>query len=408
MAEEYFTKITDVHLPSGDYVLIVPGWYPTWQDQYTGDFNQRHVKAAGITMAQVVLYIVKDITGLLLETETRFVQLTPNIIEVIVIYPTVKNGVIDAVVSNLTYVRWLYKYAAKIRRQFGKPVLLHAYIVIRGGLGGLLLAKKWGLPFILSENWTTYYPEDPGYLVDRNIVFKTVVKKIFKEVHRFLPVSKNLQQQVEKLLQPVSSTIIPNVVDTGTFYYDKALQKSPDFRFIHVSAMTYQKNPEGLLRSFKTFHTSNPGTCLWMVGPYPIDVLQYARTLGLDETAVYFTGAISYDDVASLLRSSHALVLFSRYENLPCVILESLCCGVPVISTTVGGVAEVVNTENGILLANEDEEQLTNALTKMCDNYNRFSLENISIKATRLYNYNTVGQAINIVYKEILKKRPKA
>lgn len=400
MAEEYYSQLKDVTISSDEYVLVLPGWYPTWQDAFTGDFNQRQVKAAGLQTPQVVLYIVKDQTQTLTHVETRYKQLTENIAEIIVIYPQKKNRQMDAVYSNLVFINLLYTYAEIIKKRWGKPLLIHSYIVIRGGLAGMLLGRKWKIPFILSEHWTIYYPEDPGYLLKRNIIFRWIVKMVFKNAARFLPVTNSLKQQVGTLLKPIPSTIIPNAVETELFFYKEDAAKEP-FRFVHISTMVYQKNPEGLLRGFKKFYELHADSCLWMVGPYPKDVLEYAREIGLDERAVHFTGSVSYPRVAEILRFSHALVLFSRYENLPCVILEALCCGVPVISSNVGGVSEAIDIDNGILVNSEDEEQLTLAFIHRFTECRKYNRRKISDSATSLFAYKAVGSLINSVYGEI-------
>src|SRR3954454_11014521 len=94
----------DVNLLSDKYVLVLPGWYPTSQDPFSGDFNQRHVRAAGLYRAQVVLYIVKDQSGQLTEIETTFLQVSENIVEVIVIYTAKKNKAFDIFHSNYLFV----------------------------------------------------------------------------------------------------------------------------------------------------------------------------------------------------------------------------------------------------------------------------------------------------------------
>jgi len=402
MAEKYYSQINEVDLSAKNYVLVVPGWYPTWQDPLTGDFNQRHVKAAGIHTPQVVVYIAKDQTEKLTKTETRYKQLTKNIVEIIIIYPKKKNKQIDTVHSNLLYIALLNKYANIIKKKWGKPLFIHSYIVIRGGLGGLLLSKKWNITFILSEHWTIYYPQDSGYLGQRNPVFRWIVKTVYKNVKQVLPVSNSLQQQVNALLPPVPAVIIPNVVATDFFYYQKDDAKEMAFRFVHVSTMEQQKNPQGLLRGFKRFREIYVKTCLWMVGPYPPDVLEYAQKIGLSPDDVHFTGSVSYEKVAEVLRSSHAFVLFSRYENLPCVILEALCCGLPVISTNVGGIAEVIDVNNGILLNSEDEEQLTNAFIKMLTTYKNYNRSSISDSAISRFSYDTISNLLNSIYSKIL------
>jgi glycosyltransferase involved in cell wall biosynthesis len=292
-------------------------------------------------------------------------------------------------------------YSKIIRKKFGKPSLLHSYIVMRGGLAGLLLSKRWKVPFILTENWTIYYPADPGYLEKRNFMFRWLVKKVFKKVKRFLPVTENLRLQSAKLVGSVPSTIIPNVVETGIFNY-KSSPVNSVFRIIHISTMEYQKNPEGLLRCFKRFNEEFSGTFLQMVGPYPPEVGKYAASIGLNDTKVEFTGAVPYTTVAEMLKKSDILVLFSRYENLPCVILEAFCAGLPVISTGVGGIAEVINNSNGILIDSENEQQLFESLCSIYRNYKTYYDRGaISREATEKFSYEAVGRMINDVYRKV-------
>lgn len=400
MAQSNFTTINDLVFPFKNYVLALPGWYPSWLDPLPGDFNQRHIIAASIHTPQIVLYIGKDQSGTLKKTETRYNQVTKHVIEIIVLYPKNNVQVLDKLQSNVFFLRLLNKHASLIKERWGPPQLLHSYIVIRGGLAGWLLAKKWKIPFVLTENWTIYYPEDPGYLPGRNRAFRWTVKQVFKNVTRFLPVTNNLNERVSSLLRKVPFNVVPNVVETGTFYYKEKVKNST-FRFIHVSTMIYQKNPHGLLRGFKAFHDLHPQSSLVMVGPYPEEVKAFATGLGFIKNAVQFTGAVTYQKVAELLYAADALVLFSRYENLPCVILEALCCGMPVISTPAGGIAEVINNDNGILVENENEDQLIKALVTLYNQYENYDRKKIAESAFATFSYEAVGQQINTVYKEI-------
>jgi len=393
-------SLKELTLPAGNYVLVVPGWYPTWLDAMPGDFNQRHVKAAGLYTPQVVLYVAKDPTATLHHVTVQYHQLNENVAEIIVIYPQEKVKAWDVINSNVQFTKLLYKHAELIRLQFGKPGLLHAYIVLRGGLGAYLLSKKWKLPFVLTENWTIYYPEDPGFFKKRNLVFRKVVRTVFRHVERFLPVTENLQQQAEALLGNIPSTVIPNVVETEQFN-DIGVTKAELFRFVHVSTMNYQKNPEGLLRAFAKFHQQHPLAKLWMVGPYPQHVKAYADELKLTNV-VHFTGIVSYLEVAAIIKQSHSLVLFSRYENLPCVILEAHCCGLPVISSRVGGIAEVVDDSNGFLVNSGDEQQLQHALSKIYNEYHRYDNKKIAETAMNRFSYEAVGKMIQQVYDELL------
>ena len=400
MAQSNFTTLNDLVFPFNKYVLALPGWYPTWVDPSPGDFNQRHIIGASLHTPQIVLFIGKDNTGTIKKTEVRYNQLSKHVIEIIVLYPKSRVEFLDTVKSGIYFLNLLRKYATLIKKRWGAPVLLHSYIVVKGGIEGLILSKRWSLPFILTENWTIYYPNDPGFLPNRNKGFKWTVHRVFANVKWFLPVTNDLYGKVSKLVKKVPHTVIPNVVDTETFYlHEKTV--SNGFRFLHVSTMIYQKNPQGLLRGFKAILDEHPQASLLMVGPHPAEVKDYADALGFTEKNVRFTGAVPYKKVADYLTNADALVLFSRYENLPCVILEALCCGVPVISTAVGGIAEVIDNHNGILIEEGNEMQLISALKEMITKHTVFEPELISSNAIARYSYAAVGKNIHAVYKQV-------
>jgi glycosyltransferase involved in cell wall biosynthesis len=98
------------------------------------------------------------------------------------------------------------------------------------------------------------------------------------------------------------------------------------------------------------------------------------------------------------MQQAHAFVLFSNHENFPCVVVEALCCGLPVITSIVGGVAEAINTENGILITKEDQEQLTNAMLHMIENYKHYNRAEIAKAAAEKYSYATIAKQFVQLY----------
>jgi len=395
-------EIADIPFKGQDYILVLPGWYPHAQDPFTGDFNQRHVIAASLYTKQLVLYIGKDESGTLSSIQTSIQAVNPNLVEIRIIYPKLNIGFIDVLWSNLRFVWLLFTTTKQLFDVLGRPKLLHAYIVIRGGLAAALVGRKYNIPFVLSENWTIYYPNDKGFYKKRNPVFRWVVKKVFVATKLFLPVTENLNARVADLFGARPSRVVPNVVDVSLFNrsHRKAVQQS--FTLLHASTMWYQKNPEGLLRSFKQLTLINPDVKLVLAGPAPQSVIDYADSLFNGQDSITFVGNLDYKGVADLMKQCDALVLFSRYENLPCVILEALCSGLPVISTNVGGIAEVIDSSNGILLENEDEAALLAAFQRMIEHYQDYNREQISANATSLYSYDAVGKRISDIYETVL------
>jgi glycosyltransferase involved in cell wall biosynthesis len=83
-----------------------------------------------------------------------------------------------------------------------------------------------------------------------------------------------------------------------------------------------------------------------------------AADLALDGRA-RFLGPQPRGRVFELLRAADAVVLSSKWENFPHVLVEALAVGTPVLATNTGGVAEIVTDgENGLLVPPEDPEAL--------------------------------------------------
>lgn len=79
-----------------------------------------------------------------------------------------------------------------------------------------------------------------------------------------------------------------------------------------------------------------------------------------------FKGALPKEEALIELQKSDIFVFISAWEGFPYTILEALSFGLPVIASNVGGVAEAVNENNGILVNNEIG-QIKNAILKLAN-----------------------------------------
>jgi glycosyltransferase involved in cell wall biosynthesis len=79
---------------------------------------------------------------------------------------------------------------------------------------------------------------------------------------------------------------------------------------------------------------------------------------------ITFAGFVAHDRLAPLYRSADLFVLSSDFDNSPNVVLEAMACGLPVVATDVGGVAEYVSTSHGgALTPARDADALAAAIT---------------------------------------------
>jgi glycosyltransferase involved in cell wall biosynthesis len=112
-----------------------------------------------------------------------------------------------------------------------------------------------------------------------------------------------------------------------------------------------------------------PGASLVLVGDGPdrAGLERLRDELGLDGR-VRFLGALGRDDVLGIFHAADAVLLSSRWENFPHVVVEALAVGTPVVATAVGGVGEVLRDgENGLLVPAGDPEALAGAIRRLLD-----------------------------------------
>lgn len=371
-------------------------WYPGRVDAFNGDFIQRHAMAAALFCKVDVIYVVKDDKGLI--RPGMEIQENANLTEKIIYYHSPKTGIrlLDRVLSHLKYTRLYRKAIKEYISKNGKPELVHVQIAMKAGMAALWIKKKWDIPFVVTENWTGYYKQSVPSVYHYGWYLKKMGKKILKEAAIFLPVTKDLGETVKNNFADIPYRVIPNVVNTDLFFYKPFTPAK--FRFVHFSYMHYQKNPEGILAAANRLRELGYDFELLMIGNDEKRLTDMAGNYSLLKGAVVFKAAISYEEVARQMQQASALLLFSRFENLPCVILEALCCGLPVISSRVGGIAEVLNAENGILVESENINEFTEAMKQVMDNYHLYNRAVISEKAIEKFNYNAVGKQISKEY----------
>jgi glycosyltransferase involved in cell wall biosynthesis len=168
--------------------------------------------------------------------------------------------------------------------------------------------------------------------------------------------------------------VIANGVDTARFAPDAAARErlraelglGDAFVWAMIGSFEPAKDHDTLLRSFALVLTQRPHTLLLLAGrdePLRSAMEALARELGVAER-VRFLGVRR--DVPALMNAADAVVLSSAWEGMPNVLLEASSCAVPVVATDVGGVREVVVTEQtGFIVAPRSPEKLTQAMLRL-------------------------------------------
>jgi len=265
--------------------------------------------------------------------------------------------------------RWdFFKLILKLRliiRDY-KPVVvishLH-YTNIVTGLASMLLKRKFRL--ILCEH---SYPRK--YLLEVRLgnVKKWLMKITYKKADRIVTVSKSIKRVLEEdfNIQPINIISIYNPIPLETIR-DKS-QKEVEHIFlkdknaqiiISAGRLEEEKRLDRLLRAFALMKTKKNSARLIILGKgnlhKELEVL--SSNLNIDK-CVDFVG---YQvNPFAWISKADIFVLSSDYEGLPMVLLETMACGTPIVSTDCpSGPSEIIkNGKNGILVPPADEEKL--------------------------------------------------
>jgi glycosyltransferase involved in cell wall biosynthesis len=384
--------------------LWLTSWYPNKLDAENGDFIQRHAKAAALFSKIDVIHLEPDKHNVMTSHVETYTETNGNLSETIVLYKLNNNFLIGKLASFAKYISIFKKQVRQYILLYGKPDIVHVHVPVKAGIVALWLKRKYKIPYVVTEHWTIYNNEAEDAYSKRTFLFKYYTKKILDNAGAFLPVSNQLGKAVQQMVSFIPYTPVPNVADTNFFNNANIKESKNIFRFVHVSTLKYQKNPEGILRVYAKFCRQYPVTELVITGEPYEPLAQYAKAVSIPDTNISFTGLISYKLVADILKQSHTMVMFSRFENLPCVIIEALCCGLPVISTAVGGIPEIINTSNGVLINNEDEDALYKAMEQLYSKYNFYDRKAIAKDAQEKFSYTTVGKKIKEIYSKIINE----
>ena len=372
-----------------------------------GVFVREHAKAVQLYDDVAVLHLVghdRRIGGIVRMEKER----DPALTEGIPIYRAWHRLLPIPSVSYPAYVWAAMQAVRAIERQGFRPDIVHAH-VYSSGLPAAAVARWRHIPMVLTEHTSAF----PRRLLSPQQA--RVARLALSLARVVMPVSLALQRGIEEYGIRATFQVVPNAVDTRIFHPDPAplasMAKSgigdrqPGLRrrLLFAGGLVPVKGIPHLLAALAILSETRHDWQLDLVGDGPNrdEYIALAAQLGLGDHVV-FHGLKPKAEVAAFMRQAELFVLPSLWENSPCVIVEAMASGLPVVASRVGGIPELVTKQTGMLVPPKDPASLAAALATALDNPNQFD-RSLLVRAAERYTPAVVGQEIDSVYRRVIK-----
>jgi glycosyltransferase involved in cell wall biosynthesis len=325
-------------------VLVVTHLFPATEREHRGPWVAEQVDALAASVDISVLCCSQTATD---RTEVRpsGVQVTLRSTRTVL-----GGGRLGLLASSLRYDRAL---AAHLRAN-PDIGLLHAHFGIPDAIIARRRAARTGIPYVV-----TLHGDDAFKVLPRADPIGRAVRRAVTEASAVICVSEAMARAVSAVVD-VEPVVISNGYDDALF---RVSHLPRDGGLLYVGNLVPTKNLPTLLRAYARVlpATAMPLTIVGD-GPLRASLASLARTLGVPDR-VRFLGVQGRREVADLMARAAALVLPSLSEGWGVVIAESLASGTPVVASRVGGVPEILGSDDGgILVAPGDEDALAAGL----------------------------------------------
>ena len=219
-----------------------------------------------------------------------------------------------------------------------------------------LLCKFFKLPLIMvlhGGNLPEYVKKHPLW-----------TKRVLRRADCLIAPSEFLAQKIGA--EGFEIKVVPNIIELESYTFRLRSSLSP--RLIWMRSFHPIYNPQMAIRVFAELRKDYPAATLTMAGAdkgLELEIKEMARKMNLAD-AVSFPGFLDREQKSREFSAADIYLNTNRIDNMPVSVLEACACGLPVVSTNVGGMPFLISDgENGLLVENENVAAMVEAIKRL-------------------------------------------
>jgi glycosyltransferase involved in cell wall biosynthesis len=215
-----------------------------------------------------------------------------------------------------------------------------------------------------------------GYIIKQleNKYFRKYASLVFSKANIVVCQGTNWKQLFESLVSEKKKSnfvVIPNWVDSSLYNLPRLSdsRNNHNIKLLYLGWITKDKGVFDLIEAIKLIRLQVPNLKVIMCGDGD-DRIELEDIIERQGLASYFTfrGWVKHEEKLELLANCDFFVLPSHAEGFPNSVLEAMASGLPIITTKVGAVEDLVNDTNGILVDSHDVISLSSAILQLYEN----------------------------------------
>jgi glycosyltransferase involved in cell wall biosynthesis len=247
------------------------------------------------------------------------------------------------------------------------------------------------------------------YFQMSNLVIKNLMRWVLMHAAVVIVLTEHWKKEMLGLFPDLTAIeVLPNPVDTEKYRLTFARKNLSSGKILFLGAIIKEKGVYDLLRALKILQQEKHEVSAVIAGDREIEkARKMADDLGLGNK-VHFPGWVNLQEKLKLLNDSDIFVLPSYREGLPLSILEAMACKLPVVTSRVGGIPDVVvHGENGFLIEPGDVDSLAHYIKMLLvdpilwEKISRNNTEKINI----YYSIKIFSGALEKIYENIITIR---
>ena len=216
--------------------------------------------------------------------------------------------------------------------------------------------------------------------------------------------------EIKSIVQNMTKSkiwVVPNGVDLDYIQKVNPLDVTRKNSIFFIGNLVKRKGIDNLIKALSLAKLQISDVFLFIAGTGPqekeLNGLVSELSLGNN---VKFLGFIDKDLKYSYMKSANALIVPSRWESLPIVVLEGMACGKPIIASSVGGIPFLVkNNENGYLVEAEDIDGLANKIISLLYNKDlQVKMGATSLERVKQFTWDNIADQTAKIYRELIKE----